>query len=113
LRAQISETRIDSRKRGGHILGTGWGGDGTTRAIDQTGDEGQNVFLLSCHLTMIASFLLAFYILRALQQISTAYFATGFRYVGIRKIMAFLGLSQIFLSVFFVGFFIFAIVVFA
>ena len=41
------------------------------------------------------------------------YFVTGFRYVGIRKIMTFLGLSQTFLSVVFVGVFRFAIVVFA
>ena len=38
---------------------------------------------------------------------------TGFRYLGIRKIITFLGLSQTFLSVVFVGAFMSAIVDFA
>jgi len=41
------------------------------------------------------------------------YFATGFRYVGIRKIMTLLGFSQTFLLVVFVGAVGRAIVVFA
>jgi hypothetical protein len=41
----------------------------------------------------------------------SAYFATGFRYVGIRKIMTFPGLFQTLLSVVFVGAFSSAIVV--
>ena len=42
---------------------------------------------------------------------SAAYFTTGFRYVGIRKIMTFLGLPQTFVSAVFVGVFSPAIVV--
>jgi hypothetical protein len=44
---------------------------------------------------------------------SSARFATGFRNVGIRKIVTFLGLSQTFGSVVSSGFFGFAIVVFS
>ena len=43
---------------------------------------------------------------------ASPYFATGFRCVGSRKIMTFLGSPQTFLSLVFVGFFSFAIIIF-
>ena len=51
--------------------------------------------------------------LRCSARCGRVYFATGFRYVGIRKIMTFVGVFQTLLSVVFVGVFSSAIVVFA
>ncbi len=79
-----------------------------------------NVFPQSCHLSTIASIPFGFQTScsstnfeKSPRPTNSSAYTTGFRYVGIRKIMTFLGLPQIFVSVVFVGVFISAIVVFA
>jgi hypothetical protein len=47
---KLMDDVIASRRSGGHILGTGRGGDGTTRAIDQTGQENQSALHSRYHM---------------------------------------------------------------